>query len=61
MMTVPERPERWRKSTRSGQDTNCVQLSDRGRIGDTKNPAGPALRGAAALVAAVKSERLDLR
>jgi hypothetical protein len=55
MTTVPER---WRKSSRSGQDTNCVELGDRGSVRDSKNPAGPRLRGAASLVAAAKSGQL---
>lgn len=56
MKTVPER---WRKSTRSGQDTNCVELSNLDSIRDSKNPSGPALPGAVAMVAAVKAGRLD--
>lgn len=51
------RTERWRKSSRSsGQNGNCVELSDNGAVRDSKNPAGPTLRcDVAALVAAVKS------
>lgn len=35
----------WRKSSHSGQETNCVELAgslDRAR--DSKNPHGPVLR-----------------
>lgn len=49
--------ERWRKSSHSsGQNGNCVELSNSGAIRDSKNPAGPALRcDITALVAAVKA------
>lgn len=51
---------RWRKSTHSGQDTNCVELTgslDRAR--DSKNPHGPVLRAdLRALLAAVKAGKL---
>lgn len=40
-MTVPER---WRKSSRSQNTTNCVEVSNLGAVRDSKNPAGPALR-----------------
>lgn len=36
-------PERWRKSTRSAQDTNCVEVSNLGAVRDSKNPDGPRL------------------
>lgn len=58
MTTVPER---WRKSSRSGQDTNCVEVEMVSRRGvrDSKNPDGPRLtlevRG---LIAAVKDNRI---
>lgn len=52
MTTVPER---WRKSSRSSTSTDCVEVSNRGRVRDSKNPTGPQLRGAAGLLAAVKA------
>jgi hypothetical protein len=43
-MTVPHLDVRWRKSSRSGQDTSCVELSHpRTAVRDSKNPAGPTL------------------
>lgn len=35
--------EVWRKSRRSGQNGNCVEVSSSGRIRDSKNPTGPTL------------------
>ena len=53
-------PERWRKSTRSGQDTNCVELSSQGRVRDSKNPDGPRLAASLnGLVSAAKAGRFD--
>lgn len=51
---------RWRKSSRSGQEANCVEVhGDLGAVRDSKNATGPALAvDAAALVAAVKTGRL---
>jgi hypothetical protein len=38
-------PHRWRKSTRSGTQTNCVELAATlDRVRDSKNPTGPTLR-----------------
>ncbi|MGH3933747.1 MAG: DUF397 domain-containing protein [Pseudonocardiaceae bacterium] len=35
---------RWRKSSRSGEEGNCVELAHTpGAIRDSKNPAGPVL------------------
>lgn len=35
---------RWRKSSRSGQESSCVELAHtRDRVRDSKNPAGPTL------------------
>jgi hypothetical protein len=47
----------WRKSTRSGSESNCVELSGAlEAVRDSKNADGPVLTGEiAALVAAVKS------
>jgi hypothetical protein len=57
MTTVPVS---WRKSSRSGQDTNCVELAGSlDQVRDTKNRTGPVLRGdLAALVAMVKADRI---
>ena len=58
MTTVPEQ---WRKSTRSGQDTNCVEveITTMRLVRDSKNPTGPALEASlGALVAAVKAGRI---
>lgn len=57
MTTVPER---WRKSSRSGQDTNCVELGSSGAaVRDSKNPDGPRLiLEVGDLLAAVKADRL---
>lgn len=60
MTTVPER---WRKSSRSGQDTNCVEIEmvSRMRVRDSKNPTGPRLAlegGLSGLLAAVKADTL---
>jgi hypothetical protein len=38
-------PHRWRKSSRSGTATNCVELAATlDRVRDSKNPTGPSLR-----------------
>ncbi|HEX5404783.1 MAG TPA: DUF397 domain-containing protein [Pseudonocardiaceae bacterium] len=60
MTTVPTGQATWRKSSRSGQDTNCVEVCGTlDAVRDSKNPAGPVLRAdAVALVAAVKGGRL---
>ncbi|HEX3789030.1 MAG TPA: DUF397 domain-containing protein [Pseudonocardiaceae bacterium] len=48
---------RWRKSTHSGQQTNCVEFAHtRDRLRDSKNPAGrPLLVEVAPLFEAVKT------
>jgi hypothetical protein len=43
-MTVPQGDVRWRKSTRSGDQGDCVELGHTGAVRDSKNPAGPTLR-----------------
>ena len=59
-MTTSHEAIRWRKSSRSGQDTSCVELANTGdAVRDSKNPTGPALTvGTRQLLAAIKSERL---
>jgi len=51
----------WRKASRSsGNGANCVELSNDGRLRDSKNPTGPTLRvDVSALVAAVKAGRFS--
>ena len=51
---------RWRKSSRSGQDTSCVELAHTGdAVRDSKNPTGPTLTvDTHDLLAAVKTGRL---
>ena len=50
--------ESWRKSSRSGAQNSCVELS-RSRVRDSKNPGGPILTvDLEALLAAVKSGHL---
>lgn len=55
-MTIPTT---WRKSSQSGQDTNCVEVrNDLGAIQDTKR-RGPRLTvDVAALVDAIRAGRL---
>jgi hypothetical protein len=57
-MTPPA--TRWRKSSHSGQDTNCVELAHTGNsVRDSKNPSGPHLTiGTHGLLAAVKTGKL---
>lgn len=56
MMKVPER---WRKSTRSGQDANCVELANNGKVRDSKNPeAGVLSVPLFGFLDAVKADRL---
>lgn len=57
-------PIRWKKSSRSGQETDCVELSHTGdAVRDSKNPAGPILRfdsaRLAAFVTSVRRGRFD--
>ncbi|OLF04542.1 hypothetical protein BLA60_40335 [Actinophytocola xinjiangensis] len=47
--------ERWRKSTRSAQETNCVEVSNLGAVRDSKNPDGPRLNAdLSGLISSVK-------
>lgn len=58
---------RWRKSSRSGGQGNCVEVADNlpgvVAVRDSKDPSGPALVAEpsswAAFAAAVKAGRLD--
>ena len=52
--------ERWRKSSRSSAQTNCVEVSNLGAVRDSKNPVGPILLvDLAPMLTTVKSGRLD--
>jgi hypothetical protein len=53
---------RWRKSSYSGNEANCVELNPSlDAVRDSKNPAGPVLRASEvrSLVHAAKSGRFD--
>lgn len=52
---------RWRKSSYSGQESHCVELSRcTGQLRDSKDPGGPALRAdVAVFVRAVQQGRFD--
>jgi hypothetical protein len=61
MTTVPSRADRrWRKSRRSYQATDCVELAPEGLVRDSKNPAGPILPvNIPALLVAVKTNQIN--
>jgi hypothetical protein len=51
---------RWRKSSFSGANGECVELGSVGTVRDSKNPDGPMIRvDLDALVGSVKAGRLD--
>lgn len=53
MTTVPGR---WRKSSKSAQETDCIELAWVGAVRDSKNPDGPRLEvDLGGLLSAVKS------
>lgn len=51
---------RWRKSTRSGQQTNCVEVAHTlDQVRDSKHPNGPALRvDVVALIQLVRADEV---
>jgi hypothetical protein len=54
-----QEPLRFRKSSRSGGQSTCVEVAQTLRhVRDSKNPAGPLLRGVdvAALLAVVRAQ-----
>ena len=57
MTTLPTSAPEWRKSSRSGKDTGCVEVNrSHTAFRDSKNVTGPTLSvDIAALVAAVKA------
>jgi hypothetical protein len=49
----------WRKSSRSADQTNCVELANTGAVRDSKNPAGPVLTAdLRTLLSAIKTDRV---
>jgi hypothetical protein len=57
---MTEHAETWRKSSFSGQGNECVEVSNKSRVRDSKNPDGPSLLAdLTTLLVAVKSSRLD--
>jgi Domain of unknown function (DUF397) len=55
-------PTRWRKSRRSAEETDCVELAciGVGAVRDSKNPSGPRLNvDLNELLGAVKADRLN--
>jgi hypothetical protein len=53
-------PTRWRKSSRSAEETDCIELAPIGigAVRDSKNPAGPMLSiDMSKLLISVKTDR----
>ena len=49
----------WRKSSRSADEANCIELANVGAVRDSKNPAAGMLRAdLGELVAAIKTGRI---
>lgn len=62
MTTTSITSMRWRKSTRSQNTTNCVEVASVGAVRDSKNPSGPVLIvNLPELLTAVSSGKLDGR
>lgn len=63
MTTVPEVSGEWRKSRRSAQETDCVEIAwSRQALPvarDSKNPDGPILRLPAGFATAVTNSRFE--
>lgn len=58
-MTLTHSSPKWRKSSRSQNQSACVELHPAGAVRDSKNPEGPQLRASlAGLVSALKGDRL---
>ena len=58
-MTLPQATDMWRKSSRSAQETACVELARQGLLRDSKNPDGPVLPvNVPALLTVVKTGRI---
>lgn len=50
----------WRKSSVSGDNTQCVELAHAGMVRDSKNSAGPTLRvELSSMLAAIKAGHVD--
>lgn len=53
--------ERWRKSSRSGQNDECVELHPGGAVRDSKNPVPTVAVDLRVLVSALKADRFTQR